>query len=87
MSLPPEAVQAAAEAISRELISGNDVLGWMDSDDVLARVALEAAAPLIRAAERERCALIVHAKALTYDGLTRDRLLSVAGLIREEAAT
>jgi hypothetical protein len=52
---PPAAIQAAAEAITRCLMSGgHDFSTWMDNDDHLGRIAVEAAAPLIAAAERER---------------------------------
>ena len=45
----PEAVTAAAEAIERELMSDTFYAGHVESDEALARVALEAAAPHIRA--------------------------------------
>ena len=47
--IAPEAVTAASEAIERELMSGRFCAGHIDSDDVLARVALEAAEPRILA--------------------------------------
>ena len=47
--IPPEAVADAAEAIERELMSGRFCAGHVDSDEVLALAALEAAAPHIRA--------------------------------------
>lgn len=45
--IPPEAVMAAAIAIERELLSGKDYSMAADSDEALARVALEAAAPIL----------------------------------------
>jgi hypothetical protein len=52
---PPAAIQAAAAAITRCLMSGeHDFSTWMDSDDHLARIALAAAAPSFAAAERGR---------------------------------
>ncbi|HEV2375175.1 MAG TPA: hypothetical protein VGS19_23825 [Streptosporangiaceae bacterium] len=50
--LPAEAVTAAAEAIERELMSGSYYDDHTASDEALARAALGAAAPHIRAAER-----------------------------------
>jgi len=41
------AIQAAAAAIERELMSGTDYSMALDSDEALARVALTAAAPLL----------------------------------------
>ena len=43
----PAAVLAAAAAIERELLSGKDYSMAQDSDEALARVALEAAAPIL----------------------------------------
>lgn len=45
--IPPEAVMAAAIAIERELLSGKDYSMAQDSDEALARAALEAAAPIL----------------------------------------
>lgn len=45
-----EAVKAAAEAISRELNSGDIYQTHIEHDEHLARIALEAAAPVILAA-------------------------------------
>jgi hypothetical protein len=45
--IPPAAITAAAAAIERELMSGRDYSMAADSDDALARAALEAAAPLL----------------------------------------
>jgi hypothetical protein len=56
--IPPEAVQAAAAAIERELMSGKDYSMAQDSDEALARVALEAAAPLL--ADACAAAIIAH---------------------------
>ena len=53
MQIPDKAVMAAAIAIERELLSGKDYSMAQDSDEALARVALEAAAPLI-VAQHER---------------------------------
>lgn len=47
MKVPDEAVMAAATAIERELLSGRDYSMAQDSDEALARVALEAAAPIL----------------------------------------
>jgi hypothetical protein len=47
--IPEEAVQAAAAAIERELMSGRVHGMAVDSDEALARAALEAAAPFIAA--------------------------------------
>lgn len=46
--IPPEALRAAAAAIERELMSGRDYSMALDSDEALARVALNAGAPLLR---------------------------------------
>ena len=46
-AIPSEAVMAAAIAIERELLSGKDYSMAQDSDEALARVALEAAAPIL----------------------------------------
>lgn len=46
-AIPAEAVTAAATAIERELMSGKDYAMAADSDEALARVALEAAAPVL----------------------------------------
>lgn len=48
--IPPAAILAAAAAIERELMSGTDYSMAADSDEALARVALEAAAPILAAA-------------------------------------
>jgi len=45
--LPKEAVDRAAEAITRELMSGTRYEIALDSDEALARAALEAAAPVL----------------------------------------
>ena len=45
--IPKQAVTAAAIAIERELMSGTDYAMAADSDEALARVALEAAAPIL----------------------------------------
>ncbi|MEU8199411.1 hypothetical protein AB0C10_37065, partial [Microbispora amethystogenes] len=46
--IPEEAVRAGAEALSRALFSGLPEHGtWMENDEHLARVAVEAAAPFI----------------------------------------
>lgn len=45
--IPPAAIMAAAIAIERELLSGKDYSMAQDSDEALARAALEAAAPLL----------------------------------------
>ena len=45
--IPQEAVTAAAIAIERELTSGTEYATAPDSDEALARVALEAAAPVL----------------------------------------
>lgn len=45
--IPQAAVTAATAAIERELISGTDYTTAPDSDEALARVALEAAAPFL----------------------------------------
>jgi hypothetical protein len=51
--IPEEAVQAAASAISRMLFSGQPEYGtWMEHDEDLARVAVEAAAPVLAAQAR-----------------------------------
>ena len=56
--IPPAALAAASAAIERELMSGTDYGCHVDSEDALARAALDAAAPLlaasVAAAERER---------------------------------
>ncbi len=44
---PPEAVRAAAAAIERELLSGRHFAMAEDSDEALARAALDAAAPIL----------------------------------------
>ncbi|MEU8040906.1 hypothetical protein [Streptosporangium sp. NPDC049078] len=50
MSIPEDAVRAAADALSRRLWSGQPEFGtWMENDEDLARAAVEAAAPLIAA--------------------------------------
>ena len=43
VTVPPEAIRAAAEAIERELLSGRDYTMALESDEALARAALEAA--------------------------------------------
>ena len=45
--IPAEAIMAAAIAIERELLSGTDYSMAPDSDEALARAALEAAAPIL----------------------------------------
>ena len=45
--IPQAAITAAAIAIERELMSGTDYAMAADSDEALARVALEAAAPVL----------------------------------------
>ena len=45
--IPESAITAAAAAIERELMSGTGYSMAADSDEALARVALEAAAPLL----------------------------------------
>lgn len=45
--IPQAAVSAAAAAIERELMSGTDYATAPDSDEALARAALEAAAPFL----------------------------------------
>jgi hypothetical protein len=46
--IPAPAVRAAADAISRALFSGQPKHGtWLENDEHLARVAVEAAAPYI----------------------------------------
>lgn len=54
--LPPEAVQAAAEAIERKLLTEppDGHMTWLEANEELARAALEAAAPHLAAAEREQ---------------------------------
>ncbi|MCW2768357.1 MAG: hypothetical protein JWO11_4316 [Nocardioides sp.] len=60
--IPPQAVQAAADVISRLLFSGQPEYGtWMEHDEDLARAAVEAAAPLIA----EHIASLLTAKAAT----------------------
>lgn len=46
---PPAALRAAAEAIERDLMSGTIHDGHAESDEALARAALDAAAPLLAA--------------------------------------
>ena len=48
MTVPPEAIDAAVEAIQRKVMSDPGFRGEVESDDYY-RVALEAAAPHIRA--------------------------------------
>lgn len=57
--IPQEAVTAAAAAIERELLSGTDYAMAADSDEALARVALEAAAPFL--AEHVARKILAHA--------------------------
>ncbi len=52
--LPAAAVQAAAAAIERELMSGRDYSMAADSDEALARAALEAAAPILAEAVAQK---------------------------------
>jgi hypothetical protein len=52
--IPPEAIMAAATAIERELLSGRDYSMAQDSDEALARVALEAAAPILAEAVAQK---------------------------------
>lgn len=51
---PPAALRAASEAIERELMSGTAHDGHLESDDALAKAALDAAAPLLAEAIAER---------------------------------
>jgi hypothetical protein len=67
MTIPPEAISAAAEAITRELMSGKDYSLAIDSDEALAKAALEAAAPLIAAAERDRIRQLALEHAAHFD--------------------
>lgn len=81
VQIPGEAVMAAATAIERELLSGKDYSMAQDSDEALARVALEAAAPILagawgvlREGERRRSdgyALKVHLRLESGAGLSR----------------
>jgi hypothetical protein len=52
--IPPAAIMAAAIAIERELLSGRDYSMAQDSDEALARVALEAAAPILAEAVAQK---------------------------------
>lgn len=56
----PEAVTAAVEALDRPLLCGIDLTGW---ERTIVTVALEAAEPVIRAAERSRIVGAVRAMA------------------------
>lgn len=58
--LPAAAIQAAAAAIERELMSSTDYPMALDSDEALARVALEAAAPILADAVAQ--AILAHAE-------------------------
>ena len=58
---PPAALSAASAAIERELMSGTEYGCHIDSEDALARVALDAAAPLL--AEACARAIIAHMEA------------------------
>lgn len=64
--IPPEAVRAGAEALSRRLFSGLPEHGtWLENDEDLARAAIEAAAPIIadhalRTATREQHEEMIH---------------------------
>lgn len=66
--IPPQAITAATEAIRKRLSGTYTAKG-------LAMEALEAAAPLIRAAEQERCAQLAE-NLLTQWGLDARRLRS-----------
>jgi hypothetical protein len=57
--IPDEAVMAAGVAIERELLSGKDYSMSQDSDEALARVALEAAAPILAEAVAQK--ILAHA--------------------------
>lgn len=71
--LPEEAVQAAARAIERELMSGRDYSMAVDSDEALARAALEAAAPLLaEQIRRETAEQIADSIEQRGDALTLD---------------
>jgi hypothetical protein len=71
--VPEAAIQAAAIAIERELMSGKDYPMAQDSDEALARAALEAAAPLLA----DACATAIlghmeaHGPAPASPGVTR----------------
>lgn len=54
--IPAEAVQAAAIAIERALMSGEDFAMAADSDERLARAAVEAAAPILAVQVRRQTA-------------------------------
>jgi hypothetical protein len=56
---PPAALTAAAEAIERELMSGKDYSMAADSGEALARVALDAAAPILAEAVAQK--VLTHA--------------------------
>ena len=56
----PEAVTAAVEALDCPLLCGIDLTGW---ERTIVTVALEAAEPVIRAAERSRIVGAVRAMA------------------------
>lgn len=50
MTVPPQAITAAAEAIERKLLREfppDGCMTWLDADEELARAALEAAAPFL----------------------------------------
>lgn len=84
LDVPAESVKAAAEVMLRQYDSqyNADHLTWLSFTDDAREIAA-AAARAIRAAERERIARLVHAKALLYEGITRDRIVSIAEAIRE----
>ena len=56
--IPPAALAAASAAIERELMSGTAYDCHVDSEDALARAALDAAAPLLADAVAGRLAEI-----------------------------
>jgi hypothetical protein len=78
--VPPEAVQDAALAISRLLFSGQPAHGtWMEHDEDIAWVAIEAAAPALEARARaaERAYLLDEGKVMVSREAL-DRLVKVA---------
>jgi hypothetical protein len=58
---PPAALRAAADAIERELLSGTDYVMAQDSDEALARVALDAAMPFL--GEHAAAKILAHMEA------------------------
>jgi hypothetical protein len=52
--IPSAAIAAAATAIERELMSGKDYTMAADSDEALARAALDAAAPILAEAVAQK---------------------------------